>query len=169
MPKLGEASSALDLARGYATLSAAWYTQWTVVFDALSYFEDTMSALRAEIESLRGELAKERRGDKVPSIEDVADRLENAAEKLEEVTSPDLRRTIMTSDRVREMIQSSSNAQKAAEFEAGKAQRAAFPNTVPISGLDDIAQGDVVDLRVRCTTAAGVQIIVVSANFSIKP
>jgi hypothetical protein len=60
-----------------------------------------------------------------PRIEDVAERLEDAAEKLEEVTSPGLRRTIMTSDRVREMIQNSTNAQKAAELEMGKAQRAA--------------------------------------------
>lgn len=44
---------------------------------------------------------------------------------------------------------------------------AAFPNTVSMTGLDDLAPGDVLDLRVRCTTAAGIAITVTDANLSI--
>lgn len=43
-----------------------------------------------------------------------------------------------------------------------------FPNSVTIVGLDDVVPGDVLDLRVQCTTGAGVVLLVTSANFSIS-
>ena len=45
---------------------------------------------------------------------------------------------------------------------------ATYPNTVTITGLDDLVPGDVIDLRVACTTAADVTILVTDCNFAIK-
>lgn len=41
-----------------------------------------------------------------------------------------------------------------------------YPNTVTVVGIDNLAVGDVLDVRVQCTTAAGVQITVTGANFN---
>lgn len=43
----------------------------------------------------------------------------------------------------------------------------AFPNTVTLTGIDDIAAGDVVDLRARCTTAPNISVTVTDCNFSV--
>lgn len=41
-----------------------------------------------------------------------------------------------------------------------------YPNTVSIVGIDSLVVGDVLDLRVQCTTAAGIAITVTNANFN---
>lgn len=42
-----------------------------------------------------------------------------------------------------------------------------FPNSITIVGLDDVAPGDVLDVRVKCTTGAGLVLLVTFANFSV--
>lgn len=44
---------------------------------------------------------------------------------------------------------------------------AIFPNTVTISGIDGLVGGDVISLKVRCTSAAGLVITVTDANMSV--
>ena len=43
----------------------------------------------------------------------------------------------------------------------------AFPTTSTIVGIDSIAIGDVLDLRVRCTTADNVTLTVTDSNFNV--
>jgi hypothetical protein len=47
------------------------------------------------------------------------------------------------------------------------AQGAVYPNEVSASGIDNLLAGDVLDLRAACTTAAGLQLTVLKANFSV--
>ncbi len=42
-----------------------------------------------------------------------------------------------------------------------------YPNSVTVSGIDNIAPGDVIDLRVTCLTAEGISVTVTNCNFSI--
>lgn len=43
-----------------------------------------------------------------------------------------------------------------------------YPNAIPISGIDDLVVGDILDLRVRCLTSPSVTLVVTDCNFSAK-
>jgi hypothetical protein len=47
------------------------------------------------------------------------------------------------------------------------ADTAVYPNTVTVSGVDALDVGDVLSLRVRCTSTAGVVLTPTRGNFSI--
>jgi hypothetical protein len=47
------------------------------------------------------------------------------------------------------------------------ADTATYPNTVTVSGIDALDVGDVLSLRVRCTSTAGVVLVPTRGNFSI--